>query len=392
MNNNIFLQAADHLFSNSTLSCFSWTIVFLICYTKIQKHTYKLRLAKPLNVFIATLLCCLFLITIYVVFMRLSYFINHKRFNISGPITDPGNYMVMLTNTIGISFLFSIYHYLNYRFVKKINHIAGKSLVNGVLVFLLTNISMLCVQLIINNFSNTDIPDILAGWISGTAGCALAFMVYSYYEYFNSLKEQEKELKIVRLQQDLTRSQLDALSSKINPHFLYNTLNSIAGLAGTDGAKTRDMAIALSKLFRYNLNKEESNYVTVEDELEMVRTYLDIEKIRFDERLLYTIQIAPGLEKELIPRHLLQPLVENAVKHGGSPEGINIHIDIRKENDRIEIAVGDNGKPFDTHFNPGYGLKSLYDKLDLLTAGNYEIAFLTAPKAVHIRFKNNFAG
>ena len=186
------------------------------------------------------------------------------------------------------------------------------------------------------------------------------------------------------MQQQVAQSQLDALSSKINPHFLYNALNSIAGLSTTDGLKTRDMAIALSKLFRYNINTEESNYATIAQEMEMVLVYLEIEKIRFEEKLQYNISISQEIELELIPKHILQPLVENAVKHGAGLNGVSIHISIRKNEGRIVIAVADNGRPFNTDFNPGYGIKSLYDKLDILASGNYEIAFLNEPKEVQI--------
>lgn len=224
----------------------------------------------------------------------------------------------------------------------------------------------------------------MATYIPASTGSAFAFMFYNYYLYQNKLKIQEKELLISRLQQQLSQSQLDALSSKINPHFLYNALNSIAGLATSDGLKTRSMAIALSKLFRYNINKEESNYVSVEDELEMVLTYLEIEKIRFGDRLQYSCSMPPSLATELIPRHLLQPLVENAVKHGGNADLLEIKIAIIKNERGIVLCVADNGKPFDQDFNPGYGIKSLYDKLDLLTLGNYEVVLENNPKQVCI--------
>ncbi|QIL41255.1 hypothetical protein G7074_19485 [Pedobacter sp. HDW13] len=255
-------------------------------------------------------------------------------------------------------------------------------IIEGAFAFILSMGTMVITQVFILGFNNILVS--LSIWIPGPTGCALAFAFYNYYIYNNRLKFREKELQIVRLQQQLSQSQLDALSSKINPHFLYNALNSIAGLATSDGLKTRSMAIALSKFFRYNVNKEESNYVSVSEEMEMVLTYLEIEKIRFDERLNYSYNIPNELEDELIPRHILQPLVENAVKHGGQTDNLEINIVMKKDEKNIVLQVADNGKPFDQDFSPGYGIKSLYDKLDLLTSGQYEIAFENHPKQVNI--------
>src|SRR5690606_16405473 len=104
----------------------------------------------------------------------------------------------------------------------------------------------------------------------------------------------------------------------------------------------------------------------------------------FEERLEYAVSIQSGIEDDLIPRHLLQPIVENAVKYGTGPNGIKINIGIEKNEKVIKLIIRDKGKAFDVHFNPGYGIKSLYDKLDILMPNKYEIAFLNNPKEVRI--------
>jgi len=128
-------------------------------------------------------------------------------------------------------------------------------------------------------------------------------------------KFDEKELELSRLRELKTKAELDALHSKINPHFLYNALNSIADLSITDGKKARKMTVALADLFRYSINYSENNYSTVKDELAMAEVYLQIEKIRFEDQLNYTINMDEQAGHYLIPRFLLQPIVENAVKH-----------------------------------------------------------------------------
>jgi len=202
-----------------------------------------------------------------------------------------------------------------------------------------------------------------------------------YIIRLQQLLKKAKELETLQLKEQLTQAQLDVLHAKINPHFLYNALNSIAGLALTDGHKTRQMAVSLSKFFRYSINREQSNLTTLQEEMEMVETYLTIEKVRFEDLLNYEIKIEPGLEELKIPRFLLQPLVENAVKHGlkGDRHELFIHIHAQRDGKKLSLSVQDNGLPFVDNFEPGYGLKSVYNKLDLLFPEKYEVVLFNTP-------------
>lgn len=202
---------------------------------------------------------------------------------------------------------------------------------------------------------------------------------------FFILKEKEikieNEVKLANLRELKTKAELNALHSKINPHFLYNALNSIAGLAKTDANKTEHMALSLSKLFRYSINKEQSDWSTLEEELEMVRIYLDIEKVRFDDRLEFSINLPPELRLAQVPRFLIQPLVENSVKHGISKltEKGQIQISIVQNGKYTEIGVSDNGPDFPTDLVPGFGLQSIYDKLEILYPNRFELHFVHSP-------------
>lgn len=202
---------------------------------------------------------------------------------------------------------------------------------------------------------------------------------------FFMLKEQElkeeNRARIDKLNILKTKAELNALHSKINPHFLYNSLNSIAGLARTDVEKTEKMALSLSKLFRYSINKEQTDWSSFAEEIEMVNIYLDIEKIRFDDRLSFSIDLPKSLETAKLPRFIIQPLVENAIKHGVSKlvtEG-EIKILIKKTDKFIEIVVADNGPDFPKDIIPGFGLQSIYDKLEIIYSNNFELHFINTP-------------
>lgn len=216
------------------------------------------------------------------------------------------------------------------------------------------------------------------------SGCmiGLVYITMNYVDLERRRKLYEKELEVSRLQGLRTKAELDALQSKINPHFLYNALNSIADLSITDGTKGRKMTIALADLFRYSINYSNHNYSTIKEEIEMTEVYLAIEKIRFEDKLNYTISLENDVNNYLIPRFLLQPVVENAVKHGLKATGkiTEINIDVKSHNGQLQISVADNGPLFPDELVPGYGVKSMYDKLDLLFAQNYEVRFTNHPQ------------
>lgn len=198
---------------------------------------------------------------------------------------------------------------------------------------------------------------------------------------------REKEAEQQRLIQLKTQAELDALQARINPHFLFNSFNSIASLISTDPDKAEKMMVDLSELFRYSLNSEKSHFVTVEEELGIVKTYLSIEKIRFGENLEYDIRCSSDLYEEPIPRFLLQPLVENVVKHATSAiRGAIVSLELEQQDHELIIRLFDNGPAFPENITRGYGLQSTFDKLDLLYPGAYTVTFANNPrKHVFIR-------
>jgi sensor histidine kinase YesM len=193
---------------------------------------------------------------------------------------------------------------------------------------------------------------------------------------------QETELDIAKLKQLKTQAELQTLQSKINPHFLYNSLNSIASLIHEDADRAEEMTLKLSKLFRYSINSQQQNMARVCDEMEIVNTYLDIEKIRFGDRINFSTTVHDELNKHLVPRFLIQPLVENALKHGlqNVPQNGILNVALRQQQQRLIIEVTDNGRPFPQELELGYGLQSTYDKLALIYGDDYEIQLINSPQ------------
>ena len=256
-----------------------------------------------------------------------------------------------------------------------------KALVLLVLVILVVavnhGIQYLHHDLSMENFKYSLLISIYFAFATG-----IVYVFMSYRELDRQKKIDEKELELSRLRELKVKAELDALHSKVNPHFLYNALNSIADLAVTNGKKARRMTIALADLFRYSINYSHNNYTTVQDEIAMTEVYLEIEKIRFEDQLTYTVKLEKEAAGYLIPRFILQPIAENAVKHGLKATGkmTEIELEASIENGKLRMTISDTGPAFPDELLPGYGVKSVYDKLDLLFPGDYEVHFKNAPR------------
>lgn len=186
------------------------------------------------------------------------------------------------------------------------------------------------------------------------------FIAYIYYQNF---LEQQKALH---------RARLDALMMQLRPHFLFNTLNSIASLIDFDAPAAQKMVLQLSKLMRQVLKKEGRDLVMLAEELQFLRHYLDIESIRFEDRLKVQFDIAEPTLQAMVPTLLLQPIVENAIKHGinKKKEAAKLEISSRvlKQNGSnwLEMQVKDNGAGFDIKkqsTSKGLGIKNVKKRL-----------------------------
>ncbi|KGO94675.1 hypothetical protein Q766_00725 [Flavobacterium subsaxonicum WB 4.1-42 = DSM 21790] len=177
--------------------------------------------------------------------------------------------------------------------------------------------------------------------------CALFYMLQfgllHAYGYFRDNQENIERQAV--LQQSVLRSELSALKAQLNPHFLYNVFNTINASIPLELEQTRQMIAELSDLFRYQLRVSNFETVPLSEELDFTSKYLDLEKARFEERLTIEIFADEALLNEPVPPLILQPIVENAVKHGISPQiiGGKITIRVSKGAKGLEFSVTDTG-------------------------------------------------
>ena len=177
------------------------------------------------------------------------------------------------------------------------------------------------------------------------------------------------EMNRARLAQANTQARLASLESRVQPHFLFNTLNSIAALTHNDPAGAERMTTELAAILRSSLDSHETPLVTLGDELALVRNYLSIEHVRFGDRLHFSIDTDGAPMDARVPRMSIQTLVENSVKYAVSPrrEGATIGVYASAANGRLRVEVHDDGPGFDTGAVPaGHGLSLLRDRLELL--------------------------
>jgi len=164
-------------------------------------------------------------------------------------------------------------------------------------------------------------------------------------------------------------AQLASIESRVQPHFLFNTLNSIAALVHDDPAGAERMTGQLASLLRSALDSTATPLVSLDEELQIVRAYLDIERVRFGDRLRYAVDLGDGVASALVPRMALQTLVENSVKYAVSPrrEGASIHVRAIAGDGRVRVSVDDDGPGFDAKVRPeGHGLDLLAGRLKML--------------------------
>ncbi|MFK8104450.1 MAG: sensor histidine kinase [Saprospiraceae bacterium] len=202
--------------------------------------------------------------------------------------------------------------------------------------------------------------------------------------------QQGKLLQKSEQQTLASQAALEALQASVNPHFLYNALNAIAGLATQDGEKTKKMALALSSFYQYITNKTNQQVSSLADELALIDNYLAIEKIRFEEQLQISLRIDPAAQTSQLPRFILQPIVENAIKYGFHQNKIAVRIEAQLVQSNLIIKVFDGGKAFDDQLSQGHGLQSVAKKLRYSYPDRHQLAFINTPeKHVYLQIQQN---
>ena len=205
-------------------------------------------------------------------------------------------------------------------------------------------------------------PNILTYW--GVVGVTEAV------QYFKKYRQREREL---------AAAQLELLKAQLQPHFLFNTLHTISAMMHDDVKGADHMVNRLSDLLRLTLDSIGSHEVPLKQELAFLESYLEIERIRFQERLVLTVEASPEVLDALVPTMLLQPLAENSIRHGFGPERDSgtITIHAYRQESCLTIRVSDNGRGFPSEALPllpeGVGLANVRRRLQQLYPGNYHL-------------------
>ena len=198
---------------------------------------------------------------------------------------------------------------------------------------------------------------------------ALSGYAFCYYRRF-----REGQVKTLQLEAQLSQAQLQALKMQLHPHFLFNTLHSISALLHKDSEAARKMITRLGDFLRLTLENSGSQEVTMRQEMEFLGCYLEIERIRFQDRLTTRLDVAQQTLDAKVPNLILQPIVENAIRHGIAPRSSQglIEIEAKQQNGTLRIQVRDNGPGLSEHrtsenvFKKGLGLANTETRLEQL--------------------------
>jgi len=204
-----------------------------------------------------------------------------------------------------------------------------------------------------------------------------------YHRRFESGK-----LRAVRLSAKLARARLQALKMQLHPHFLFNALNSLSQLMQEDPKAAEEMITNLERFLRLTLVSKDLHEISLEEELEFLKCYLAIENIRFQDRLTVKMEIAPEALEVLVPNLVLQPIVENAIKHGIAPRSSPGEVEIRATRNKgmLKVSVRDDGPGLNKSrrktipARTGLGLSNTQERLIQLYGNSHRFELINAPE------------
>jgi sensor histidine kinase YesM len=225
----------------------------------------------------------------------------------------------------------------------------------------------------------------IARLATGILYYGVTLLIYHLFIYGKEL--EAKKLTETNLNLLVKESELNVLRSQLNPHFLFNSLNSISSLTISDPETARDMIIKLSEFLRYALRHGEREKTKLAEELKNIELYLQIEKIRFGDKLVFEKDISSDCEEGLIPNMILQPLFENAVKHGvyESTKPITIKMICKGSSSGMQIEINNNFDPSQvSRKGAGIGLKNVRNRLRLIYGRDDLIKFGKSDGVFHV--------
>ena len=215
------------------------------------------------------------------------------------------------------------------------------------------------------------------------------FTVSVTYTYYYIGRDSKNKVRQANMEKQLLTARLETLRSQIHPHFLFNTLNSVAALVEVDGQKAKNMIADLSDLLRNMLDQKDAHLIPLKEELEILEKYTAIEKVRFSDHLNIKLTIQEGLDEAHVPAMLFQPLIENSIRHGFSENHQFLHIEVKvfSKGDTLYIEVSDDGcgvgdQDLDALLQEGVGLRNTYERLTNLYKKQFTFRLENLPSGV----------
>lgn len=252
-----------------------------------------------------------------------------------------------------------------------LNHLGTASI--SIIIWYLSSVSILS-YLFSESATYLKFLDESAPWRFAMGLFYYIITIFVYYLYISFRNMEEKIAQEAELKGLIRETELNLLKSQINPHFLFNSLNSVSSLTITNPDKAQEMIIKLSDFLRYSIGQKEKQLVSLHDELQNINLYLDIEKSRFGDKLNFSIEVPEKCYTKLVPNMILQPLIENSIKHGvyESTEPINIWVTCQFEDNNLKVIVKNNFDPESvSKKGTGMGLKNIQHRLKIIYQCDY---------------------
>lgn len=256
-------------------------------------------------------------------------------------------------------------------FLMALLHIGFGFLFSFVHLFMFSAFIHLGVELnLVTVYETYDLSTLVYRWMNSNIYIYIAMVGFLHFFYFFR-RHRERELKTSKLETQMMQVQLQSLKTQLHPHFLFNALNTISGYVRKNPDIAIKMTARLSDLLRLTLDTRIYMEIPLQEELKIVNNYLEIEKLRFADRMAVKLEIEAGTRDALVPAMLLQPLAENAVRHGLSRkiEKGTVTISAHQQNGKLELAVEDDGpgmKENQESYSNGIGLKNIRERLNIL--------------------------
>ena len=219
--------------------------------------------------------------------------------------------------------------------------------------------------------------------------CVLASLLTGYLFY---RRNQRVSLAKAKLEEHLMRSRVQNLKYQLQPHFLFNAMQTISNLMHLDVKKADEAVAGLSEILRFSIAQLNTDFIRLKEEVDLTTKYLEFQKLRFGEMVEYTIKAPEALHKSKVPALLLQPLVENSIKYGFEKTGqaVTIRINIASKQEQLSIVVSDNGPGFSrksTSNSEGIGLPNLENRLKLFYQQGYSLDISDQPQGTEVRIE-----